>query len=630
MSEEPTGTPVPDAEFSPPEPPEAATPASPTSAFPDRLGTAFSLLRGRKPQSRRSGGSGDAAAGATPNTEKGEVAATAETAETAETAQTSQDETELDTTTPPVAHAKRGVTPDEEWANGAGLDEDSDVATEPNTKPMRGARTDDVVVDETLDDEVLSEDDTAQDASEDATTDGSAGAATSTVGHYARRVMQQVKTPMQVMLGTTDASKQHPPLEALIGVILLVVGALVVALVSKYPQAPQTVMPKADIRLVCPGFEAYPGTISAQVKGGANYSVVGADSAETAKVGQFDITDVKSPSSLAAVTGASELVARLTITDGTRTAATNCSAPLASQYLLFPDAAGSTLQIANPDASVAVYNVTIIGPKGEITGEQLRDARLAPNSVMEYNLSDYVKDEGSVGIRVQNTHGRLLATGLVTNGGLDLISASNTGLSLVAAGIPTLASVKVVLTNPATVRVTASIKALTDTGVVGLAGVDAITIEASQSKVVDVSEAMLGLGGALQITANNGIAASAVVGYADDVAVIPAIPFTHLVAEPLLSAAAPPMTLTLANVSEAAADVQLSLFTATGSTETTVTLPASSTLATPIPEGVIRVGLEVPQLVAYALAQDESGLTVTNLPTEVRDIGRTPLKIVVR
>ncbi|MDR1355041.1 MAG: DUF5719 family protein [Propionibacteriaceae bacterium] len=457
-----------------------------------------------------------------------------------------------------------------------------------------------------------------------------------------RNALWQAKSIVQAVLGTTAASRKFPPLEAFGAVILLVLGLVFVGLVSMRPQEPHdphAVMPGADVRLVCPGFTNYPGSIVGQVRGNANYSIVGSTAAAVALQEQIAPgTAVNTPSMLVAAPEASELVARFAIQSDSYLAAANCSAPLASQYLLFPDAAGSVLQIVNPDQSDAVFNITIIGSKGEITKGDLRDAKLQSNSMREYQLSDYVSDTGPVGIRLQNTSGRLQATGLVNSVGLDMVSASRTGLSLVAAGVPALMGVQVILTNPATVRVNVSIKVMTSEGITDLAGFNSVVVEASQSKIVDVTEAIMGRSGAVLVSANNDIAASVVVTQGDDVAVIPAVPTTHLVAEPLLASIQTPATATiqasvtveLANAGERSVSVPVTLRSATEETTVPIEIAPGSFASYQVPADTLQVGLERANMVAAVLVSNQGGIAVTGLPVEVRNTGRTPLRVVVR
>jgi hypothetical protein len=288
------------------------------------------------------------------------------------------------------------------------------------------------------------------------------------------------------------------------------------------------------------------------------------------------------------------------------------------------------LQITNPDPTDAVYNITVIGSTREGVNDELRDISLAPDTMVEYQLSDFVERDVPIGIRVQNTSGRLQAVGLVTDSGLDIVSASRSGRSLVAVGVPALAGVQVVITNPATVRINATVKVMTAGGLVDLAGAESVIVEASQSKLIDVTEAIMGRSGAVLITANNDVAASVVVSYGDDVAVIPAVPTVHLVSEPLLAAAAPPMTVVLANAGEQPVSVPVALFGATWETVIPLEIPAGGSTRTQVPGGTLQVRLEVPDLVAAALVSDQGGFAVTGLLTEIRDIGRTPLQVVVR
>ncbi|MDR0435624.1 MAG: hypothetical protein LBH11_02485, partial [Propionibacteriaceae bacterium] len=130
----------------------------------------------------------------------------------------------------------------------------------------------------------------------------------------ARRALRQVKVVMQAMLGTTESSRRHPPLEALGSMIVLVALLVVVGLVSEaLPQAPQTVMPGADVRLVCPGFADYPGVITGQMQGEARYGVIGSPGSDRTLSTQVSIPEVSAPSTLEAAQGASQLVARRTI-----------------------------------------------------------------------------------------------------------------------------------------------------------------------------------------------------------------------------------------------------------------------------------------------------------------------------
>ncbi|MCL2653687.1 MAG: DUF5719 family protein, partial [Propionibacteriaceae bacterium] len=208
---------------------------------------------------------------------------------------------------------------------------------------------------------------------------------------------------------------------------------------------------------------------------------------------------------------------------GAQVAAASCAAPAASGYLQ-TGAANPTLMMQNIDDQAAILNIAILGANGEIDPKDLIDLTIPPGTVKQINIADYAPGVSPVAVRWQSTVGRVLAW-LVDSGssGVDIVAPTSAGTQIVVPGVPGGATVQVLITNPATVRIKAQVEALTAQGRVGVSGAEKLTIEAGSTAAVDITSALSTDPTALVVTAEQPVAASAWLTHASDRASSPGL-----------------------------------------------------------------------------------------------------------
>jgi hypothetical protein len=436
---------------------------------------------------------------------------------------------------------------------------------------------------------------------------------------------------------------QNSVVEGLVAVVIAVGLLALGGLWGSEPKEPEPVMPDAEIMIVCPGFAGRPATIMGSVTGQAQISPVSGTGESTWVSGAFEVENITEPMVLTATRGDSSLNARLVIYQageadadppGDRISELNCSQPLASQYLLFPSTSGSIVQLVNPDDTEAVFNLTALASDGAVQLSGLRDLRLAPHSVSRVEVGQMLASPAALTLRVTNTTGRLLATGDVDASlGTEFSTATHLGRNLLITGIPSLPDhTRVMLTNPATVRVTCKIVALYSDGTKEVVGADSLTLEAESTTVFDLTEPLLGAPASLLITANNDVAAGAAVSVANDFAVVPGVPLEQLVERTLLIGVSQPAQLMLANPSEEQIDVEVQWVTEAATVRQSVSVSEGSSLMLDVPEDTKLIRLEAPALLGSALllGTRETGQATLSLPAETQSAGRTPLRIVAQ
>ncbi|MDR0837851.1 MAG: DUF5719 family protein [Propionibacteriaceae bacterium] len=452
-------------------------------------------------------------------------------------------------------------------------------------------------------------------------------------------VLPSLQTP--TVAGFQLRAWQNPVLEGLMAVVLAIGVLALVALGGSEPKPPEPVMPDAEIMIVCPGIEGRPGTIVGSVNGEATLAPVSGTTQPELVYGHFELNNITEPMVLTATRGDSALNARFVTYQqgapdddppGDRISEVNCAQPLASQYLLFPSSSGASVQLVNPDDTEAVFNVSALGPDGAVRLTDLRDMRLAAHSVTTIDVGAMLEKVAALTLRITNTTGRLLATGDVAASlGNEFSAATHIGRELLITGIPALPDhTRVILSNPATVRVTFSIVAVYADGTKDIAGADSVTLEAETTTVFDITEPLMGQPAALLVTANNDIAAAAAVSLANDFAVVPGVPVQQLVEQTLLVGVSHPAQLMLANPGEERIDVAVQWLTAGEPSTEPVSIPAKSSLLLDVPNDVKLIRVEVPATLGTALlfGTREGGQATVSLPAETQSAGRTPLRIV--
>jgi hypothetical protein len=436
---------------------------------------------------------------------------------------------------------------------------------------------------------------------------------------------------------------QNAVIETLLAVVLAVGLLSLTGLSGSESRPPVPVMPDAEIMIVCPGFAERAGTILGSVTGTAEVTPVSGGAEPIIVSGNFELPDITQPMMITAARGDSALNARFVIYQageadadpaGDRVSEMNCVQPLASQYLLFPSSSGAVVQLVNPDDTEAVFNVTALGADGQVALSGMRDLRLAPHSTTRIEVGKMLATPAALTLRITNTTGRLLATGDVEASlGAEFSTATQLGRDILITGIPVRPNyTRVMLANPATVRVSFSMVALFADGTRDIAGAKDVTLEAESTTVFDVAPSLVGEPAAILITANNDIAAAAAVSIANDFAMVAGVPLTQLIEQTLLVGVMHPAQLMLANPNDESMTAEVQWVAAGVPTSELLTVEAHSSVLVDVPEEVELIRLLSPEKLGSALllGTASSGQATLSLPAETQSAGRTPLRIVAQ
>ncbi|MGV8845668.1 DUF5719 family protein [Tessaracoccus sp.] len=240
--------------------------------------------------------------------------------------------------------------------------------------------------------------------------------------------------------------------------LLLLVVAVAVGLALTFLPAtplPRTleVVPPVSSKLVCAPL-VQPGDLF--VDGADTISPLGQDPAMV--TGATVLTGQVTPS---VISGGSELMGGMLVTDVARAAFVPCATPRSQGTILVPASAGTDLLVVNPDASEAIVDLTLYGPDGEIVALGARGIAVAPHSSRVIALSVLAPDVGPVGVEYRASRGRVTVVARTdTPSALDAATASAPGTQHWLPGIPQGAtSATVLLSNPGTGRAVVEITA---------------------------------------------------------------------------------------------------------------------------------------------------------------------------
>jgi len=296
--------------------------------------------------------------------------------------------------------------------------------------------------------------------------------------------------------------------------LALIVLAGAVFLAGHGPSASPTPPPRLNIsaNLYCPNVTGMAGSISAVADADLKWQPDGGSAVPGSAYFQHDVTTGST------LQGSGSVAGVVQFGSGGQVGAAACTTPAASGYLQ-TGAANATLILQNVDDQQAILNVALLGTAGEVDPSDLIDLTIAPGTTKQINVGDYASGISPIAVRWQSTVGRVLAW-LVTSdsSGLDIATPTTTATQIVVPGVPGGATVQVMITNPATVRIKASIEALTAQGRIPLSGADQVTIEAGSTTSVDVTSALSTDPTALVVSSDQPIAASAWLSHASDTA----------------------------------------------------------------------------------------------------------------
>jgi hypothetical protein len=294
--------------------------------------------------------------------------------------------------------------------------------------------------------------------------------------------------------------------------------------------------------------------------------------------------------------------------------------------------ADAVVVLSNVDAGQAVLNVTLSGAKGVIDTPDLIDVTIEPGASVEIPLHTYAAGQAPIGVRWQSTLGRVVAWVRSPSPAVDLVAPTTGDEEVAIPAIPADASkVQVQLTNPATVRVSAHIDAVTSDGSVPVVGGEDVTVEAGSTLSLDLTSSLRGEAKALLVHAEQPVAASAVVTVGKDLATVPGVPASALAAHDMVGVVEGPAVLMLANTAAADAQVSVTTLTAAGeSTDQSVSVPAGTSVSVPVSKGVRSVRVHGVQGLAAALiiqpgGDAANGTSVVDLPADTAWSGMTPV-----
>ena len=309
---------------------------------------------------------------------------------------------------------------------------------------------------------------------------------------------------------------------------------------------------------------------------------------------------------------------------GAQVAAAGCATPAASGYLQ-TGATNTTLVMQNIDNQDAILNVSFLGPNGEVDPADLIDLTIPSGTIKQINIADYAPGISPVAVHWQSTIGRVLAW-LVdsSSSGLDLVTPTTAASQVVVPGIPGGATVQVLITNPATVRIKAQVEALTAQGLVAVADAEKLTIEAGSTASVDITSALSTEVTALVVTAEQPVAASAWLTHGADRATSPGVLVNATGGVDAFGVTPGHSQLVISNTSQTDTTVTVTL----GATAPqTVPLAAGVTTAIDASQpGTVRVGGVgvVAALVIRGGTDDSSGMSVVALAPDTARAGLVP------
>lgn len=410
-----------------------------------------------------------------------------------------------------------------------------------------------------------------------------------------------------------------PKLEAGIAVVALaaLTGGLALAGAQAVPQ-PETVQLQSTVGRVCPALAETPGKlfVVADGEGGIINGPLGAETSSHDAT-SFELDNVTAPYTLATDSSGGVVSAGLHIGGEAQQWWGACLPTSAQSQLLMQGARGTKLHLINPYTVEALINVSLIGPEGEVTADNLRDLRVEPGDVEIVDLEPIVNDLAPVSVRVQSSAGRVLAVASqLTGDGAEFISSSALSRELVLPGVPPRAqAASLMLANPATTRTRVKVEVLAASGRFVPDGGAEISVEAGRTARVDLTPALREEAASIIITADDPVAAGVVTRTEKDLAHIPAQPLRPRSGEGVL--AVPIVNggeLVLSN--PGTTEVEATIDWGEGMTRGVHRVPAGATIVVPTAEGATEVQVLTDGLLVGGLVlgnTNEAGVAVAPL-----------------
>ena len=402
--------------------------------------------------------------------------------------------------------------------------------------------------------------------------------------------------------------------------LVLVVLAGTVFLAGHISGAAPAPPPRLNItaNLFCQSVDGVAGSISAAADSDLKWQPDGGAAVPGSTYFQHPVTTEST------LQGTGSVAGLVQFGSGGQIAAAGCATPAASGYLQ-AGYANATLVMQNVDSQDAILNVSMLGSAGEVDPPDLIDLKIPAGSIKQINVGDYASGVSPVAVRWQSTVGRVLAWLVYSDSSnFDMVTPTAAATQIVVPGIPGGATVHVLITNPATVRVQAHVDALTAQGRVPLSSAAQVTIEAGSTASVDVTSALSTDPTALVVTGDQPVAASAIVSHASDSATSPGVSADQSSGVDAFGVTSGHSQVLISNVSSADTTATVTLGTASAQT---VPLAAGVTTAIDAPQpGAVRVSGDgvVAALVIRGGDDDSSGMSVVALAPDTARAGLTP------
>lgn len=195
------------------------------------------------------------------------------------------------------------------------------------------------------------------------------------------------------------------------------------------------------------------------------------------------------------------------------------------------------LIMANPAPVAAEVTVSLWGETGPLHNPRLESLRLPGHSVMKIPISSAAPDDASVGVHVHASSGAVTAaladhrsSGLNSNGGDFIPDTAAPSRSAVVAGFaPGSGPRYVIITDPGSLDATVGVRMVTKSGSFTPAGINQVVVRASHSRVIELTKALNGSSGAVELSSDqpifaNGLSVTLETGQRPDVMWLAATP----------------------------------------------------------------------------------------------------------
>ncbi|CEG94691.1 DUF5719 family protein [Propionibacterium freudenreichii] len=270
----------------------------------------------------------------------------------------------------------------------------------------------------------------------------------------------------------------------------------------------------------------------------------------------------------------------------------------------------ATLLVSNPDNFEAVVSITLTGPQGALAADDLRDVRVPAHTTATLDLSARIRGLPQVGARIRATQGRVAAVARSGSAGaLDYQDSTGLARTSTVAAVPSGASkVTLLLTNPDTVRTSAKISAVGESGSFD-PGNGTILIGAERTVAVDVSGSVSAESAALTVTARSNIAVSAVVTLGTDVGLLAGRTDSSITSGDSAGLALPgPARLIVSNLADGPREVTVNWGAGQAPLRRTIAAQATLALFTPQDARTAEISTGGPFVAGAAVTQ--TGLTL--------------------